>query len=263
MNRKIGIPTFIVALIALGFQIHSWAMQYIIYKEKFDDGRRSEQMNRDYIKIQNESLLNPGIKPDFVAKNTNKFDLEINTSISEESEDDLSAKIWRYYPGKYVLSKTQEGQAILRTIEWQLDEILEKNRNKGKNVEIAIEAIGSADALPFRKKVYYDGLLGDTLRNIRYYRIDKPNTPLQKTFIKDETLITNELLALLRALDAVRYLNAKYYIKDEYIKILTREFDEIGPEYRKLDLKITMKDVFLEDYNDLSFGSKMVGKFLK
>jgi hypothetical protein len=123
-----------------------------------------------------------------------------------------------------------------------MDEVLKKNRNKDENkVKIIVEAIGSADALPYRKYVYYDGLLGDVLRDIRYYRYNEPNTPLSKTFIKGETLITNSEIALLRAWDAVKYLDNKYKIKSKYIKIQTREFEQTGPEYRRLDLEITLK----------------------
>jgi hypothetical protein len=258
-NKWVTLVMIFIALIALGFQIHGWYMQYTVFEKKLDGTKRTEQMNRNYAKISNAGSLNFDVKPDFKAKIKN-FDIEINTSIGEKVEDDLSAMIWRYYPGKYALSKTPEGLAILRTIEWELDELLEANRSD--NVEIEIEAIGSADALPFKKKVYYDGLLGDTLSNIRYYNLNKPDIPLYMTFIKGQTRITNEGLALLRAVDAVKYLYDKYdIIADRHIKIYTREFDKVGPEYRRLDLKITMKNVFLEDYNELDFGSKIVGKF--
>jgi hypothetical protein len=257
---------FVVALVS---QICNWFVQYdeYEYKKKRDVEKRSEQMDSVYLTFQNKKSLTPDVKPDFKANIKEKadiknFDIEIKTSIGEKVEDDLSAMIWRYEPGKYVLSLTPEGLAILETIKLQLDEVLRKNQNKGRNIEIIVEAIGSADALPYRKDVYYDGLLGDVLRDIKYYRYDEPNIPLSKTFIKEQTLMTNEGLALLRAWDAVEFLRReRYHIEDKNIKIYARKFDKYGAEYRRLDLTITLKDVFLEDYNDLSFGSKMVGRF--
>jgi hypothetical protein len=249
----------LIALVALVFQIHSWSMQFDEYEKKRDGAKRSEQMDSVYLAFQNKSLLIPEIEPDFISEKMNNFYMEIHTPIGGKFEDGLSTMICGYHPEEYVFSKTQEGKAILRTIEWRLDEVLKKNQNKGENnVEIIVEAIGSDDALPLKKKVYYDGLLGDTLRNIMYYRFNEPDIPLFKTFIKGETLITNSEIALLRAWDAVKYLDNKYKIKSKYIKIQTREFEQTGPEYRRLDLKITLKDRSRSaEKNEINFKNKL------
>jgi cell division protein FtsL len=104
-----------LTVIALGLQIHSWFMQYDEYEKKRDGEKRSEQMDSDYLAFQNKESLSTDIKPDFKVDVKN-FDMVINASIGEKAEDDLSAMIWRYEPGKYVLSQTPEGRAILGTI---------------------------------------------------------------------------------------------------------------------------------------------------
>jgi hypothetical protein len=257
--KKLLKPATVIALIGLVFVIHDWYMHYDEYREKTSDKKRNEKARQIYEAIKSRWELNPDVKTDFKVEIEN-YDLIINSSTGGDSDDAVSTGIWKYQPGKYCLSSTREGAAILMTIETQLDNVLEKNRSN--NVAIEIEAIGSTDTLLFKKKIYYDGLLGDTIYNIRYYRYDKPDMPLYITFIKDETLITNEYLALLRAYDAVKYLYDRYYIDRNDIKIFTREFDEAGPEYRRLDLQISLRNVFRKEYDELGIGGKLVKKIL-
>jgi hypothetical protein len=167
------------------------------------------------------------------------LDWKINLSTGRKFQPELSVMIWKDH-GKYALTKTSEGADIFRNFEYDLDHIIDKNRNE--NVEIAIEVIGSDDnVIPFREKVYYDGLLGDTLSNVQYYRINEPDIPLYKTFIKEKTVLTNNEFALLKALDAVKYLCDMYDIDEKDIKICVKEFDRFRMEYQELDLKITLK----------------------
>jgi hypothetical protein len=223
-------------------------------------------MKQDYNTLKDNLSLNPDVNPVFAVK-IEDFDLRIHTSIEEGSDNAVFASIWSYSPGKYILSETLEGQAVLETIKEQLNDVLDVTKkqldkmNKEDNIVFEVEAIGSADAIPYRRKVYYDGLLGDTLYNVRYYRFNEPDNPLYITFIKNETLMSNEYLALLRAYDAVKSLCHGYYIDN--VKIFTREFDKTGPEYRRLDLQITLRNAFLEDYNELSFGSRLFKKIFK
>jgi hypothetical protein len=235
-------------------------MDSVQYREKTNGERRTQQMDQDHSTIRHRRLPNSDTKPAFKVNfdvKVKDFDLIINTLTGDESDDALSAGIWKYSPGKYALTATPDGQDVLEAIEWQLDDVLKKNR--GNNTVIEVEAIGSADALLYKSTVYYDGLLGDTL-HVKYFRYNEPDTPQYVTFIKRKTPMTNEYLALLRALDAVKYLYDRYYIDRENIKIFVREFDEAGPEYRRLDLKITLRNAFLKDYNDLNFAGKLFKK---
>jgi uncharacterized cupin superfamily protein len=257
MNSKIVkvilVLAAIVAIILFFFQIHSWYMQYTIYTKKIDEIKRTSEMHINYENFRNKLSLSSDINPQFKAE-IKDFDFRITATVSDSQNGTINSGIWKYKPGQYCLSATYEGTAILEVIEGQLDDILERNINN--NMVIEIEAIGSADALPYRKKVYYDGILGDCLSNLRYYRFDKPNTPLYITFMKGETLMTNENLALLRAYDAVKYLKERYFIEDEDIRIFTREFAQIGAEYRRLDLQITLRNAFFKEYNELGYGAR-------
>jgi hypothetical protein len=265
MNKNIAILTVSIMLIALFFQMFSWYMQAVQFWEKTDDTRRTLQMIHDYEAIRRKRSLNLDIdrfafKANFDVK-VKDFDLIINTSTKDESDDALLSSISEYRPGKYTLAATPDGKDVLEAIEKQLDDVLKKNRENESVIDV--EVIGSADALPYLKKVYYDGLLGDTLSDVRYFKYGEPDTPRYITFIKGQTLMTNEYLALLRAWDAMIYLNSMYFIDPENIKIFVREFDKIGPEYRRLDLKITLKDAFHKDFDELNFIERLFGKTLK
>jgi hypothetical protein len=221
------------------------------YEQKINPENRRAQIENDFEMIKKEDSLNDEFKADFEI-GVNNFDLIINTSIGGESNDVLTASIREYNPGKYALTKIDEGRAVLKAIELQLDDVLAKN--KKNNIIIEVEAIGSSNILPKTGKIYYNGLLGDTV-SIRYYRFNDPETPLDKTFIKGKTLMTNEYLALLRAFDAVKYLWEKYYIDSTNTRIIAREFNKKGQEYGRLDLQITLRDAFLKDYEEMnSYG---------
>jgi hypothetical protein len=252
LENKVPLTVSIVLLSSiLGFQLFSLYMQFV-YTEKVNTEKQTKQMENNFETIKQEHSLNSEFKPEFKV-GTNNFDLIINTSIGGESDDALAAGIWKYNPGKYALTKTIEGMAVLETIELQLNDVLDKN--KKNNIIIEVEAIGSADALPYKRKTYYDGLLGQTV-SVKYYRFNAPNIPLNKTFIQDQTLMTNEYLALLRALDVVNYLCSKYDIDTKDTKIIAREFDREGPEYRRLDLQITLRNAFLKDYEEMNRSVK-------
>jgi hypothetical protein len=237
------------------------------YEQKINPENRRAQIENNFEMIKKEDSLNDEFKADFKI-GIHNFDLIINTSIGGKSNDVLTASIREYSPGKYALTKTDEGMAVLKAIEWQLDDVLKKNKentwkeNKKNNIIIEMDAIGSADAIPYMRKIYYDGLLGDTV-SIRYYRFNDPEIPLDKTFIKGKTLMTNEYLALLRAFDAVKYLWEEYDIDPKNTRITAREFDKIGPEYRRLDLQFTLREAFLKDYEEMNRNGKPFWHFLK
>jgi hypothetical protein len=250
--------------VALIFQIHSWYMDSVQHQKTTNPERIKQQMNHDQSTIKRRRSpyldIKPAFKVNFDVK-VEDFDLIINTSTGDEFDDVLSAGIWKYSPGEYALTATPDGQDVLETIRWQLDDILTKNR-ENNNIVIEVEAIGSADALRYNNEVYYDGRLGNTLE-VRYFKCNEPDIPLDTKFTKGKTRMTNELLALLRALDAVIYFYDRNYIDPENIKIFVREFDRAGPEYRRLDLQITLRNAFLKDYNELNFAAKLFDKMLR
>jgi hypothetical protein len=257
--NKVSLIVAAVMLLSISFSQLFYSYMQIGYAQKINPENRTAQMENNFEIIKKEQSLNSEFNPDFKI-GVNNFDLIINTSIGGESDDVLSAGIWKYNPGKYALTATVEGMAVLEAIEWQLNDVLDKN--KRNNIIIEVEAIGSSDALPDMGQVYYDGLLGDSI-SVTYYRFNDPEIALNETFIKGKTLMTNEYLALLRALDAVKYLCGKYDIDPKNTKIIAREFDREGPEYRRLDLQITLRDAFLKDYEEMNRNGRRFWNFLK
>jgi hypothetical protein len=247
-RNKVSFIVEAVILLSISFSQLYYSYRQIGYAQKINAENRTAQMENNFEMIKKEQLLNSDFNPDFEI-GVNNFDLIINTSIRGESDDVLSAGIWKYNPGKYALTATVEGMAVLEAIEWQLDDVLDKNKKNNSIIEV--EVIGSPDALPDTGKIYYDGLLGNTVY-VTYSRFDKPNIPLNETFIKGKTVMTNEYLALLRAVDAVKYLCGKYRIDLKNTKIIAREFDKEGSEYRRLDLQITLRYAFLKDYEEMN-----------
>jgi hypothetical protein len=257
--NKVSLTVAAVMLLSISFSQLFYSYMPIGYAQKINPENRTAQMENNFEIIKKEQALNDEFKPEFKI-GINNFDLIINTSIGGESDDVLSAGIWKYNPGKYALTATVEGMAVLEAIELQLNDVLDKN--KKNNTIIEVEAIGSSDALPEMGQVYYDGLLGDSI-SVTYYRFNDPEVALNKTFTKGNTLMTNEYLALLRALDAVKYLCGKYDIDPKNTKIIAREFDREGPQYRRLDLQITLRDAFLKDYEEMNRNGKFFWNTLK
>jgi hypothetical protein len=256
--NKVSLLVAIVMFSSILFFQTFYSYTQFGYAQKINTENRTAQMENNFEIIKQEQSLSPEFNPDFKI-GINNFDLIINTSIGGESDDVLSAGIWKYSPGKYALTATDEGRAVLEAIELQLNDVLDKN--KKNNTLIEVEAIGSSDALPDMGPVYYDGLLGDSV-SVTYYRFNDPEIALDETFMKGKTLMTNEYLALLRALDAVKYLCGKYDIDPENTKIIAREFDREGPKYRRLDLQITLRDAFLKDYEEMNRNGKFFWNML-
>lgn len=94
--------------------------------------------------------------------------------------------------------------------------------------------------------------------NVKYYRVDNPYQPQYVDFVYGKTKMKNEYFAVLRAYDVISYLKKKYIIDEKNIELYVEEFSNNGEYYRRCDLSITLENVFMKDYNELSFVSKFL-----
>ena len=237
--------TAIATVIMMVVTCHSWYMQYDTYTNQTDGDKYTKFMNDNYRNIKQATSLRTGFNPQFYADIEN-FDFTIDVMMNN-----INSSIIRYSPGQYCLSNSREGMAILAVIENSIDGFLQYDFN----TVIKVMAVGSADGLLVRKNLTYDGQLGD-LYNVKYYRGSSPNQPQYANFIKGKTRMTNEYFALLRAYDVISYLKEKYSIEEKNIELYVEEFSNIGSDYRRCDLSITLENVFMNDYNELGWVPK-------
>jgi hypothetical protein len=244
----------IATLVASAFAAGTFYMEAHTFNEKLDKKKHDREL-KDFV---DDLKKIPDLSPNFNPKidtEIKDFDFIMNLEIDENSGlRNFNSTISKYDVGQYKLSSTPDGKAILKLMEFKLNDIISSN-----NIVIKIKARGTADGIRVRSDCYYDGQLGDYLR-IKYFRYNMPQQELLATFISGQTLMQNEYFALLRAYDVVSHLKSKYPVDASNIKIFVQEFNEQGPEYRRCDLSITIEKAFLEEYNELNRVTKFIVK---
>jgi hypothetical protein len=242
----------IAGIVILLPTFHTWYMNYVNYLINTTPATYIKPMNTNYQDIKLTTPLKTDFNPQFDV-DIKKFDFTINVSMDEYNNGNINSSIIKYSPGQYCLSQSQEGMAVLKVIENSIDGFLQYD----SNTIIKIVATGSADGLPVKKNITYDGKLGD-LYGVEYYRENNPYQPQYADFIYGKTRMTNEYFALLRAYDVILYLIRKYSIDKKNIKLYVKEFSNIGDYYRRCDLSITLENVFMNDYNKLGWLPKFL-----
>ena len=244
-----------VAAVSLQASYDYW--QKKIYDDKKNPIRHYKELKEFEDDLKKTPFVSQKFNPvyDIVIRD---FDFKMNFTLDENSGIGYMANtISGYNPGQFCLSSNPDGKAILKLIEFKLNELI--NKDFDENVIIEIEAIGMADGISVKNNLKYDGSLGEKLQ-VRYFRVRDPKNPIYANFLEGNTIMKNEYFALLRAYDVVLELTRKYKVDENNIKIFVKEYSEIGDKYRSCNLSITLKNAFLKDYNKLNDITKLFVK---
>jgi hypothetical protein len=151
-----------------------------------------------------------------------------------------------YAPGSYQLNAAPNAHLVIEALIAGIDEFF-ADKVDGHVVEA--EVIGNADGLPVKTTYTYSGDLG-TITHFPYYSYNT-NKMEEMSLIPNVTSHTNESIAFLRALDVIRYASRSPRLKTAHTRISTYVNPQTGSEYRRVILRLTIKDALGEQYNKI------------
>lgn len=151
--------------------------------------------------------------------------------------------------GKYRLKDSQAALQTAGIIKSTIESKLEEYITPG--TEVTVKIIGGTDASPFKNTVPYDGAFGE-IRDAECFVNGGFNFI---TVTKDTGINTNEQLAYLRTLDIKdfmkRYIGA-FRVANVHYEHFAEVADEVGPEYRRVAVEVTVHNAFQNKYPELA-----------
>lgn len=151
--------------------------------------------------------------------------------------------------GKYRLKDSQAALQTAGIIKSTIESKIEEYILPG--TEITVKIIGSTDATPFKNTVPYDGVFGD---------INEAECFVNGAFdyitvTRESGINSNEQLAYLRTLDIrdfmQRYIGA-FRIANVHYEHFAEIADEVGPEYRRVAVELTIHNAFQQKYPEIA-----------
>ena len=180
--------------------------------------------------------------------NSNVKVIPVNNDLVIEQLCESNAEIKSYPVGVYSLEEFPVAiEPLNKSCEVIRDYIKE---NDLSNVKIEIKIGGTADGIP-SKNSRYIGDLG-YVPNLRYFSLND-NEIKSISLIPQKTIMTNEVFAVARAYQIDRF--CKSFFGDEYpleTELITFRYKERGPDYRKIILKITVRNAYDKYIKDMS-----------
>ena len=184
----------------------------------------------------------------------------VDSIIVNKKNDDLlfsivNATITDYDLGKYDIYSNPNVRNTLKVIKKEIDKYFLNKKNE--NVYLLIWAKGRADNTKVSYNTFYTGKsIEETIEY--YYEDDKCFQNKQTVdFINGLTRMKNEYYAVLRAYYIVKDLQKKYPNTDKnQIKIIAKEYNQIGQQFRGCDIQIAVKNAFKNPYDELGFGAR-------
>ncbi len=151
--------------------------------------------------------------------------------------------------GKYRLKDSQAALQTAGIIKSTIESKLEEYIMPG--TEVTVKIIGGTDASPFKNTVPYDGAFGD-IKEAECFVNGGFNFI---TVTKETGINTNEQLAYLRTLDIKdfmkRYIGA-FRVANVHYEHFAEVADEVGPEYRRVAVEVTVHNAFQNKYPELA-----------
>jgi len=211
-------------------EVDNKAKQIAIKSEK-EFGLWNKKYNTDFI-----------FPMEFDIKNDTDFEIRYNSEYNENSTHINQQILYSGMPvGVYNFPKLPVGEIIIKNVQNRINEFLEENENG----IIKIKVRGTSDNTPVNEKAKYIGDLG--YGTIRYYEIKEDNTIEEKTrTLIEDTELSNEDFALLRAYSVVAYFKKEFELKDENIQIFVQIYNKKGPKYRRCDFSVTLENYFIK-----------------
>lgn len=214
-----------------------------------------ERVQEDYNRMSETIESNmPGIARPDIKVTTDGPDLKIEAgylSFKAASGPSISgseyvAAISAYAPGDYRLHTAPNAHVVVQALTLGLEEFL-SDKIEGHIVET--EILGNADGLPVRFGYTYSGDLG-IIWDSPYYSYNTKKIETMR-LVPGVTQHTNESIAFLRALEVRNSVSNSRQLSGSRMAISTYINPQIGPDYRQVIIRVTIKDAFAEEYNKI------------
>src|SRR6185436_2423158 len=262
-KRRIALWTAIIVFLTA---LAGCAEKYIVVSEMSsyrapaqELERQAEVIARALIDKLNVSRVNIVVMPVFVATPhggdiyfEGGYELPYPPA-SQASSDEISTTVQDYPLGEYLLSKAPGSQVIMSATRESVVNFLKQNA--GSHAE-HIEIIGCADGASFLPGVLYPGD-PTTFRDFQYYSEDRQR--LEKiTLIPGVTKLDNNSLAFLRAYSASKAIANIKELSSAQPQISTATTLRRGGIYRRVIVRITIKNGVIDRYSDLSWPARFL-----
>jgi hypothetical protein len=236
----------ITAIIGLISYVAHETLDYLKYLHK------QKEMEAQF-SARDTKAANSGPAP-FLTTRSSGPDLEVEAGlklegVSTKNPDgtgEMVRNVTDYPPGKYRLQDAPNAGQVLALLKNDINDYL-GFRYPGLAVEA--EAIGCADGIPVKDGIYYKGDLG-LIRDEEYHSYDS-NENRRISFVPGQTRLSNEGIAFLRAYDMLSGLAALSSFHQAKPRISIDTTDKIGGEYRRVLVRISIKNALREEYDGL------------
>jgi hypothetical protein len=169
-----------------------------------------------------------------------------SSSETSDKRSEYVAAVSDYKPGGYRLGAAPNAYVVVEALTAGMDEFLAQ-RIHGHQIEA--EVLGNADGLPIRSSYVYSGDLGN-ISDAPYYSYNTHKIE-SMTLTPNFTRHSNDFIAFLRALDVLRVISQSQYLSTAKAAISTNVSPEIGGVYRRVILRVTIKDALGDEYNEI------------
>lgn len=197
--------------------------------------------------------VNAEVMPEIKAGGSVEYNMKVRYDVQVVNEHlkklniDNATEDWA--SGKYRLKDSQAALQTAGIIKSTIESKLEEYIMPG--TEVTVKIIGGTDASPFKNTVPYDGAFGE-IRDAECFVNGGFNFI---TVTKETGINTNEQLAYLRTLDIKdfmkRYIGA-FRVANVHYEHFAEVADEVGPEYRRVAVEVTVHNAFQQKYPELA-----------
>ena len=164
------------------------------------------------------------------------YEVNVSYTVDEaySSKDDFA-------PGKYALSDSKAAQAMLDIVRQAFSGKFARYFVPGKKLEITVS--GSADAIPIRRRIPYNGIYGEFVNT----PVNIGGSPSHITVTEAGGIETNEQLAFIRAMGVKDYIARNIPEIDKMDVTYTTDIEvsqKTGAEYRRIGVRFVFVDAF-------------------
>jgi hypothetical protein len=173
--------------------------------------------------------------------------IEGGYNISTSPLANIGSSLQDYPSGKYLLSEAQNTPVLISAIRESTSNFLQQHPG---SYAAQVEVIGSADSTPVLPGILYKGDLG-VFQNFEYYSEDR-NRFEKLDLLPGVTKLDNNSIAFLRAYNVLEHLTSLQDLASAKQQISTSTMVNNGGEYRKVIVRITIKNGLERNYSELS-----------
>jgi hypothetical protein len=188
-----------------------------------------------------------------------KIEIPIFFNVTAMKEDLLveggftgQALVDNYPLGKYLLSETEEPNAVISAVKESVEQYL--SLHPGSKAKL-VAATGCADGATVLPGALYTGDLR-SFQDFSFYSEDHGRFE-KMTLIAGETRLDNTAIAFLRAYDALREFSTLACLRDAKEQVRVETSPLRGGEYRRVFIRFTIQGALKDEYERLSLPAKI------